>query len=299
MQVILNKNICNMRETTHFRTIVISDLHLGSGGSKAEEVTAFLKSYSCKKLILNGDIIDAWQLKKYGVWKRKHTLFFKRVLKMIDEHNTKVIYVRGNHDDFLDQILPLRLGKNFQIKKDYILNSGAQRYYVTHGDVFDSITTHFKWLAYLGDMSYTGLLALNKLYNHYRAWRGLPYFSLSQRIKQSIKMAVNYISDFEEKLTELARSRGCDGIICGHIHQPAMREIDGVMYMNSGDWVETLSALVEDFEGNWSLLYYNEHVKNEKLNNEKKRSTVIESFPSPEKQVAFTGVFLGQNQRII
>ena len=287
-----------MGETTHFRTIIISDLHLGAGGSKAEEVTAFLKNYSCKKLILNGDIIDAWQLKKYGVWKRKHTMFFKRVLKMIEEHKTKVIYIRGNHDDFLDQIIPLRLGKHFQIRKDYILNSGSQRYYVTHGDVFDSITTHFKWLAYLGDIGYTFLLWVNKFYNHYRAWRGLPYFSLSQRIKQSMKMAVNYISDFEEKLTELARSRGCDGIICGHIHQPAMREIDGIMYMNSGDWVETLSALVEDFDGNWNLLYYNEHLEGQNVKVEK-RQGVIENFPAGEKQVAFTGVFLGQNQRIV
>ena len=176
-----------MSNAAHFRTIIISDLHLGAGGSKAEEVTNFLKSYSCKKLILNGDIIDAWQLKKYGVWKRKHTLFFKRVLKMIDEHHTKVIYIRGNHDDFLDQIIPLRLGKKFQIRKDYILNSGPHRFYVTHGDVFDSITSHFKWLAYLGDVGYTFLLWLNKFYNKYRAWKGLPYYSLSQRIKQSGK----------------------------------------------------------------------------------------------------------------
>jgi len=289
-----------MRETTHFRTIIISDLHLGAGGSKAEEVTNFLKSYSCKKLILNGDIIDAWQLKKYGVWKRKHTMFFKRVLRMIEENKTKVIYIRGNHDDFLDQIVPLRLGKNFQIRKDYILNSGDLRFYVTHGDIFDSITSHFKWLAYLGDMGYTFLLWLNKFYNKYREWRGLPYFSLSQKIKQSVKMAVNYMTDFEEKLTELARSKSCDGVICGHIHHPAIREIDGIKYMNSGDWVETLSALVEDFEGNWSLLYYDQQMGEQK-NKEKKSgsTTVIENFPGVEKQIAFTGVFLGKNQHIL
>lgn len=293
----LNENICNMANKTHFRTIIISDLHLGTNGSKAEEVTSFLKSYSCKKLILNGDIIDAWQLKKYGVWKRKHTLFFKRVLKMIEEKNTKVYYIRGNHDDFLDQILPLRLGKNFQIRKDMILNSGNQRFYVTHGDVFDSITSHLKWLAYLGDIGYTFLLWLNKFYNKYRAWRGLPYFSLSQKIKHSVKFAVNYMSDFEEKLTELARSRNCDGIICGHIHHPAIREIDGIKYMNSGDWVETLSALVEDFDGNWSLLYYDQQEAGSKKKEEK--TPIIENFTGIEKQVAFTGVFLGGNQSII
>jgi UDP-2,3-diacylglucosamine pyrophosphatase LpxH len=285
-----------MADKTHFRTIIISDLHLGAGGSKAEEVTSFLKTYSCKKLILNGDIIDAWQLKKYGTWKRKHTMFFKRVLKMIEQNNTRVIYIRGNHDDFLDQIIPLRLGKNFQIRKDYILQSGTQRYYVTHGDVFDSITSNMKWLAYLGDVSYTFLLWLNKFYNKYRAWRGLNYYSLSQKIKHSVKMAVSYITDFEEKLTELARSRSCDGVICGHIHQPAIREIDGIKYMNSGDWVETLSALVEDFDGNWSLLYYDQQIKQQK---QPDNTTIIENFPGTEKQVAFSGVFLGRNQQII
>jgi len=277
-----------MKIQTEFRTIVISDLHLGTSGSKAKEVTNFLKQYTCKKLILNGDIIDGWQLKKYGAWKRKHTAFFKTMLKMMDDHHTRVIYLRGNHDDFLDQIMPLRLGKQFQIRKDYILKSGHKRFYITHGDVFDSVTTGFKWLAYLGDVGYTFLLWLNKLYNNYRAWRGRPYYSLSQKIKQRVKMAVSYISDFEEKLTELARSRDCDGIICGHIHQPAIRDIDGITYMNSGDWVESLSALVEDFEGNWSLLYYNE--SHEADNSSEEEAMVSEFFGRKERQVAFSSL---------
>ncbi|MEZ0483042.1 UDP-2,3-diacylglucosamine diphosphatase [Fibrella aquatica] len=249
-----------MKQATLFRTIVLSDLHLGTAGSKAREATDFLKYHSCQKLILNGDIIDGWQLRQQGVWKKKHTAFFKVVLKQIVHHDTKVIYLRGNHDDFLDQVLPLHVGRNFRIQRDYLLKSqgptGERSFYVTHGDVFDSITSHMKWLAYLGDMGYTFLLWVNKLYNQYRAWRGLAYYSLSQTVKQRIKSAVSYISDFEEKLTELARARHCDGIICGHIHQPAIRQINGLTYMNSGDWVESLSALVEDHEGNWNLLYY-------------------------------------------
>ena len=278
-----------MKAQTEFRTIVISDLHLGTSGSKAKEVANFLKSYKCKKLILNGDIIDGWQLKKYGSWKRKHTAFFKTMLKMMDDHRTKVIYLRGNHDDFLDQIMPLRLGKQFQIRKDYILKSGSKRFYITHGDVFDSVTSGFKWLAYLGDVGYTFLLWLNKMYNGYRASRGLPYYSLSQKIKQRVKMAVNYVSDFEEKLTELARSRYCDGIICGHIHQPAIRDIDGILYMNSGDWVESMSALVEDFEGNWSLLYYNEsrHDDTESSGGE---AVVSDFFDRKERIAAYSAV---------
>ena len=245
-----------MKLGTQFRTIVLSDIHLGTAGSKAKEATEFLRNYSCQKLILNGDIIDGWQLKQYGTWKKKHTAFFKTVLKQIVHYDTKVIYLRGNHDDFLDQVMPLKVGKNFSIRKDYILTSGAKKFYVTHGDVFDSITSQLKWLAYLGDVGYTFLLWVNKFYNQYRTWRGLPYYSLSQQIKSRIKQAVSYISDYEQKLTELARARSCDGVICGHIHQPAIHNIDGIIYMNSGDWVESLSALVEDHSGNWSLLYY-------------------------------------------
>ena len=274
-----------MIKQTEFRTIVISDLHLGTSGSKAKEVTNFLKQYTCQKLILNGDIIDGWQLKKYGTWKRRHTAFFKTMLKMMDEYHTKVIYLRGNHDDFLDQIMPLRLGKQFQIRKDYILKSGSRRFYITHGDVFDSVTTGFKWLAYLGDTGYTFLLWLNKVYNNYRTTRGLPYYSLSQKIKQRVKKAVSYVSDFEEKLAKLARSRDCDGIICGHIHQPAIRDIDGILYMNSGDWVESLSALVEDFDGNWSLLYYHDSkIRDESVED---GTPVSEFFGYRERLVAF------------
>lgn len=258
-----------MKKQTQYRTIVLSDIHLGSSGSKAKEVTHFLKQNTCEKLILNGDIIDGWQLKKYGSWKKKHTAFFRIILKMVEKNDTKVIYLRGNHDDFLDQVIPFFIGKNFQLRRDYILNSNGKRFFVTHGDVFDNITSNMKWLAHVGDMGYTFLLWLNKSYNAYRTWRGLPYYSLSQTIKQKVKLAVNYVSDFEEKLAELARSRKCDGIICGHIHQPALREVNGIMYMNSGDWVETMSALVEDHNGNWSLHYYTETSVNNAANTDK------------------------------
>jgi UDP-2,3-diacylglucosamine pyrophosphatase LpxH len=236
---------------------VISDVHLGTSGSKAKELINFLKQHTCDKLILNGDIIDGWQLKKYGTWKKKHTRFFKTVLKMIEEDNTKVIYLRGNHDDFLDQVLPFKVG-NFSIRRDYILKSKDKQYYVTHGDIFDSITTKLKWMAKLGDLGYTFLLWINKLYNNYRTSRGLPYYSLSQVIKHKVKSAVSYISDFETQLAEVAKIKNCNGIICGHIHQPAIKQFGEIMYLNSGDWVESLSALVQDENGEWSLLYYNE-----------------------------------------
>ena len=247
-----------MHLRTYYPTVVLSDIHLGTQHSKTEEVTAFLKSINCDRLILNGDIIDGWHLRKYGMgkrWKAKHTEFFKVIMKMMENFGTRVIYVRGNHDDFLDGLAPLNF-YNIQIVKDYVYENHGKRYYVTHGDVFDTVTTQMRWLAKLGDVGYTFLLWLNKVYNNYRLRRGKPYYSLSQSIKNRVKQAVAYISDFEKELVELARAKKCDGVICGHIHHPANTYYEGIHYLNSGDWVETLSALTEDEEGNWSVRYF-------------------------------------------
>ena len=174
----------------HYRTIVLSDIHLGTTHSKVEEVSQLLRSVNCDKLILNGDIIDGWHMKKNGTrkWQPAHTQFFKIIMKLMENCGTEVIYVRGNHDDFLDNLAPIRFA-NIQIVKDYVLKSGDKVYFVTHGDIFDRVTTQMKWLALLGDMGYTFLLWFNGWYNKYRAWKGKPYFSLSQRIKQKVKSA--------------------------------------------------------------------------------------------------------------
>lgn len=242
-----------------YKTIILSDLHLGTSASKAKEVVHFLKHHKCETLILNGDIIDGWQLKKSGEWKKQHTKFFRLVLKRAAK-GTNIIYIRGNHDDFLDQIRPFTLG-NFQIRLDYYLQSGDKRYYVVHGDLFDMVTTRLKWLAKLGDVSYTFLLWLNRHYNNWRERRGLPYYSLSQVIKAKVKGAVSFISDFENELVTVAKKRKCDGVICGHIHTPADKMISGIHYLNSGDWVESLTALTESYEGEWKVVHYSEWLK--------------------------------------
>jgi len=242
---------------TNYKTIIVSDVHLGTKGSKSKEIARFLKQFHCENLILNGDIIDGWQLKKSGSWKRKHTRFFNRVLKMMESQSTNVYYLRGNHDDFLDQILPLQIGR-LQILADMTYESNGKTYFITHGDVFDSITTNLRWIAYLGDVGYTFLLWLNRVVNYYRYKKGLPYFSLSQFVKGKVKQAVSYVDDYETELAKMAKAKGCDGIICGHIHKAENRMIDGVHYLNSGDWVETMSALAEDHEGNWELIYFNQ-----------------------------------------
>ena len=269
---------------------MISDVHLGTKGSKAKEVARFLKLYRCENLILNGDIIDGWQLKKSGSWKRKHTRFFNRMLKMMEQDNTKVFYLRGNHDDFLDQILPLKIG-NLSIQNDMIYESSGKKYFITHGDIFDSITSNLRWIAYLGDIGYTFLLWINRLVNFQRRKRGLAYFSLSQYVKGKVKSAVSYIDQYEEELSKMAKAKGCDGIICGHIHHPENRMIDGIQYLNSGDWVETMSALAEDHEGNWQLIYYNEIDFRQKTETE----TIPIEIPRELKTVAFQGLIRSEN----
>lgn len=253
-----------MRLRIFYSTIVLSDIHLGTSNSKTIEVSNFLKSVNCRRLILNGDIIDGWALRKGGTrkWQKKHTNFFKIIMKMMEKQGTEVIYVRGNHDDFLDGLVPMSF-YNIKIVKDFIHESCGRRYYVTHGDVFDAVTTRTKWLAKLGDVGYTFLLWLNNIYNKYRVKRGMPYYSLSQAIKQKVKSAVSYISDFEHELVKFAHAKKCDGVICGHIHHPENTYYDDIHYLNSGDWVESLSALTESEDGKWEVVYYKDIIDNE------------------------------------
>lgn len=248
-----------MTNRKYYPTIVLSDIHLGSEHSRTEEVTRFLQQVDCDRLILNGDIIDGWQLRKSRKrWKQQHTDFFKVLMKMMEKQGTEIIYVVGNHDDFLDSLAPFHFS-NIQLVKEYVLTSrSGRRYFVTHGDLFDSITTHMRWLAHWGDVGYTCLLWLNKWYNRRREQQGKPYYSLSQRVKHRVKHVVSYISLFEQELVRLVETRHLDGIICGHIHQAANTWYGNVHYLNSGDWVESLTALVEDEDGEWEVLSYEE-----------------------------------------
>lgn len=244
-----------------YPTIVISDVHLGTEYSKTSQLTDFLKTVNCDTLIMNGDIIDVWNLQKNGKgkWKKEHTDFLKVIMKMMENHNTHIVYVRGNHDDFIDYLAPFSFA-NISIVKDYVYEKSGKRYYVTHGDIFDNVTSNMVWLAKLGDVGYSMLLWINRIYNSYRTKKGLPYYSLSQKIKQKVKSAVSYVSSYENELVKLAKTRHVDGIICGHIHQPADRQIDGIHYLNSGDWVETMSALLEHDDGTWEVYIHKDEI---------------------------------------
>lgn len=240
-----------------YRTVVVSDIHLGTRFSKVTQVSDFLASLDCDTLILNGDTIDGWQLQKnnYQFWGPEQARFFRIIMKMVEKCGTQVYFLRGNHDDFLDRILPMQMGP-LSLQKDMVLESGGKKYFVTHGDVFDSITSNMKWMAKLGDFFYNLLLKINWLYNRWQYICGKPYYSFSQEIKSKVKKAVSNASNFDKMLTDMARAKGCDGVICGHIHRPEDRVIDGIHYLNSGDWVETLSGLVEDFNGIWKVVYH-------------------------------------------
>ena len=237
------------------RTVILSDVHLGTVESKAAEVNHFLRHVSCEKLILNGDIIDGWQLQRGGSWAKSHTRFIRIVLKKIEKKDTQVIYLRGNHDDILSQFLPLDF-ENLNIVEEHIHAGVRGRYLVLHGDVFDTITKNFVWLAHLGDWGYRALLKINRAYNAWRAWRGLEYWSLSKAIKARVKSAVNHVSNFEEHIAELAKARGCTGVMCGHIHTAADKMLGEIHYLNSGDWVESLTAVVEHHDGRFELINY-------------------------------------------
>ena len=235
------------------RTVIISDVHLGTSDSKVNEVNHFLRHTRCAKLILNGDIIDGWQLTRSGQWNKAHTRFVRIVLKKLEKKNTEVVYLRGNHDDILSSFLPLAF-ENLSIVEEHIHEGPRGRYLVLHGDVFDVVTKNFVFLAHLGDWGYRVLLTLNRLYNLWRSWRGKKYWSLSKAIKARVKKAVNHISNFEEHIAQLARQRGCIGVMCGHIHTPADKMIGDVHYLNTGDWVESLTAVVEHWDGRYELI---------------------------------------------
>ncbi len=241
-----------------FRTLIISDVHLGATGSKVKEVNYLLKFTRCDRLILNGDIIDTWALKRNGVWTKDCTVFIRHILKKIEKHNTQVIYTRGNHDDLLERFLPMSFA-GIQLMENYKLRTLQGDYLVLHGDVLDAVNNNMKFLSKIGAVGYGILLRINRLYNLYRKWRGKEYYSFSAAIKARVKKAVNKVSSFEPGLAALARGHECQGIICGHIHKVEDKRLEGgIHYLNSGDWVESMSALVEEKEGHIRVMSFAE-----------------------------------------
>lgn len=237
--------------------VVISDVHLGTYGCHSKELLIYLKSISPKQIILNGDIIDIWQFSK-SYWPESHMKVVRRIMKFISD-GVPVYYLTGNHDEMLRKFVDINMG-SFRLQNKLVLNLNGQKAWFFHGDVFDVTMQNSKWLAKLGAVGYDSLILLNSFVNWCLAKMGREKMSFSKKIKAKFKDAVKFINDFENTAAELAIDKGYSYVVCGHIHQPEMREIKmsggSVTYLNSGDWVENLTSL-EYHNGQWSIFRYN------------------------------------------
>jgi UDP-2,3-diacylglucosamine pyrophosphatase LpxH len=215
----------------------------------------FLKAHPSDTLFLVGDIIDGWQLRRKWYWPQAHNDVVQKLLKRARK-GCRVVYVPGNHDEFAREFIDHRFGDIEVLQEAVHLTADGRKLWVIHGDYFDAVVQCAKWLAIVGDNLYEFTLKLNRHLNSLRARMGLPYWSLSAYLKQKVKKALNYVTDFEVAVANEARRRGYQGVVCGHIHRAEMRDIDGVLYCNDGDWVESRSALVENFDGTLELLHW-------------------------------------------
>jgi UDP-2,3-diacylglucosamine pyrophosphatase LpxH len=240
--------------------VCISDVHLGTYGCRAKELNKYLKSIDPEILILNGDIVDVWQFSK-NYWPDSHMKIIQRILKML-ANGTQVYYLTGNHDEILRKFTDFKMGK-LEILNKLVLNLDGKKAWFFHGDVFDITMKHSKWLAKLGAVGYDTLILLNSAVNWMSKVLGKGKISLSKNIKNGVKSAIKFVSDFEQTAIEIAIEKGYDYVVCGHIHQPQMREVKtnagSTIYLNSGDWIENLTALEYDNE-KWEIIHFHETI---------------------------------------
>jgi UDP-2,3-diacylglucosamine pyrophosphatase LpxH len=240
---------------TRYRTIFMSDLHLGTRSCQAELMLDFLRHHEADTIYLVGDIIDGWRLKGGWYWPQAHNDVVQKLLRKV-RRGAHMIFVPGNHDEFARQFLGLSFG-GIEIRRNAThVAADGRRYWVTHGDEFDVVVRHAKWLALFGDWAYDTAIFVNTHFNRIRRLLGFGYWSFSAWAKLKVKNAVNFIGAFEHELAAEAKKRGVDGVICGHIHHPTIRQIDGVTYINTGDFVESCSLVVERDDGAMEIIYW-------------------------------------------
>jgi UDP-2,3-diacylglucosamine pyrophosphatase LpxH len=257
-----------------YRTIFISDVHLGTRGCKADCLLDFLRHVESDYLYLVGDIVDGWRLQKKWFWPDKHAEVLARLLGRA-RNGTEVVYLPGNHDEVLRNLIGRSIG-GVKIRHDTVHHTAdGRRLLVVHGDVFDGVVTEMQWLARIGSVAYEFALNINTWFNVARRWLGLGYWPLSAFLKARVKAAVNFVDRYEHSLAHEARRRSVCGVICGHVHKPEMRTIDGVLYYNDGDWVESCSALVEHKDGRFELLAWAQRPQRDLLPS--RRPTAAES----------------------
>ena len=240
-----------------YASVFISDVHLGTRSCQAEALLDFLRHVDCDTLYLVGDIVDLWKVRRGPYWLQSHNDVLQKILRKARK-GTRVVFIPGNHDEGLRDYCGTNFG-GIELRRDCIHEAAnGKKYLVMHGDEFDVIVRYARWLAFLGDRSYEIALALNTPLNWMRRCFGFDYWSLSNFLKQTVKGAVNFIGEYEEALVAEARRRGADGLIAGHIHHANNREIDGIHYLNSGDWVESCTAIGERADGTFEILNWHQ-----------------------------------------
>lgn len=241
------------KKAPNFRAIFISDIHLGTKDCKAAQLNSFLKHYSCEQLYLVGDIFDGWRMKSGIYWHKSFNRVIHRVLKLAKK-GIPIYYITGNHDEFLRKYANSRFDNIYLCNRKIHVTRTGKRILVIHGDQYESVTRCTKLLKYIGDRGYDWLMSINRGCNYMRARYGYGYWSFAAFLRQHLKRARQYIEDYERAVAHGAKRSGFDGVICGHIHEAADKQIEDIRYLNTGDWVESCTAVVEDFNGEFHLI---------------------------------------------
>jgi UDP-2,3-diacylglucosamine pyrophosphatase LpxH len=277
-------NVATMRELTtsdgrleRVRAIFLSDIHLGARGCQAAKLLDFLREYDSDLIYLVGDIVDGWQLRQGWYWPQAHNDVVQKLLRKARK-GARIIYVPGNHDEFLRSFYGTHFGGIEVVETAIHSAADGRRYLVIHGDLFDVVIRNARWLALVGDKAYDLAILFNRYFNAARRLLGLPYWSLSQWLKLKVKNAVNFIGEFERTLAGEARRREVNGVICGHIHHAAIRDDGGLVYVNCGDWVESCTAVVEHFDGRLEIVDW---VKRKSLGNGHPHSVIAPELAQP------------------
>jgi UDP-2,3-diacylglucosamine pyrophosphatase LpxH len=265
----------------YYKTIVLSDIHLGRRGSRHKDVISFLKQSICENLILNGDIVDRFSYNKPELWKKRHWRFIKALSQKVAENNTKITFIKGNSDELPNDMLPLEMGA-LKLVDRVEYESNGKKFLVVHGDIFDTYKGQFRWLASLGKKVHGLLFWFHHQVHRLRVAVGVKDIPFSEKVNSRLPIASRFIEIYEQSLCQLAKNGGYDGIICGHLHIPAIKTIDGMVYMNSGDWLSSGSALVEYPNGEWKHVFYTESQRAlyEELENEEKGLKYLNIYPS-------------------
>jgi UDP-2,3-diacylglucosamine pyrophosphatase LpxH len=263
------------------RTLFLSDIHLGSRGCQADKLLAFLRDYDADMIYLVGDIVDGWQLKSTWYWPAAHNDVVQKLLRKARK-GSRIVYIPGNHDEFLREYYGTHFGGIDVVESTIHLTADRRRFLVIHGDLFDVVIKHARWLALLGNKAYDLAILLNTYFNGLRRMFGLPYWSLSQWVKLRVKNAVNFIGEYERTLAGEARRHQVDGVICGHIHHATIADKDGLTYVNCGDWVESCTAIVEHFDGRLELIEWATRPAVARADDDDS----AEPLPTPDVQIA-------------